>query len=210
MPDAAGVGGGGVERSLRDKGGKAQGCAWVTAACSARAVTLCGRWLQAQRVRLPGHLLFAGKQVSRAAGQLGQAALKPPTAVGDLPSASAGRPAFRFRGASARSTTPFCASRILGAQIWNPREEGVRPAPRALSLSWCPWQTLCLRLALPPRLSPEQDDCGHLRPGEGAKSRCRPRPSRGREAPAGGPALVPALRLPQLQPGRERRSFQGL
>lgn len=198
-----GWGGGGVERSLRDKGGKAQGCAWVTAACSARAVTLCGRWLQAQRVRLPGHLLFAGKQVSR-----GRRPARPGRR--EAPDSS-GRPAFRFEhGASARSTTPFCASRILGAQIWNPREEGVRPAPRALSLSWCPWQTPCLRLALPPRLSPEQDDCGHLRPGEGAKSRCRPRPSRGREAPAGGPALVPALRLPQLQPGRERRSFQGL
>lgn len=152
---------------------------------------------------LPGHLLFAGKQVSR-----GRRPARPGRR--EAPDSS-GRPAFRFEHeASARSTTPFCASRILGAQIWNPREEGVRPAPRALSLSWCPWQTPCLRLALPPRLSPEQDDCGHLRPGEGAKSRCRPRPSRGREAPAGGPALVPALRLPQLQPGRERRSFQGL
>lgn len=204
MPDAAGVGGWGGGEVPQGQGGQGAGL------CMGHGCLLSSGgdpvWPVAAGTggsSLPGHLLFAGKQVSRG---------RRPARPGRREALdSSGRPAFRFEhGASARSTTPFCASRILGAQIWNPREEGVRPAPRALSLSWCRWQTPCLRLALPPRLSPEQDDCGHLRPGEGAKSRCRPRPSRGREAPAGGPALVPALRLPQLQPGRERRSFQGL
>lgn len=99
-----------MERSLRDKGGKAQGCAWVTAACSARAVTLCGRWLQAQRVRLSLDTFCSQEnRCPGAAGQLGQAAVKPPTAVGDLPSAS--------------STGPLRAARHLSVPLasWGPR-----------------------------------------------------------------------------------------
>lgn len=191
-----------MERSLRDKGGKVQGCAWVTAACSARAVTLCGRWLQAQPVRLPGHLLFAGKQVSR-----GHRPARPGRR--EAPDSS-GRPAFRLEhGASARSTTPFCASRILGAQIWNPREEGVRPAPRALSLSWCPWQTPCLRLALPPRLSPEQDDCGHLRPGREQRAAVGLGRAEGERPQRAAPPWSPLCGCPSSSPGARGAASRG-
>lgn len=129
MPDAAGVGGWGGGEVPQGQGGQGAGLCmghgcllssggdpvWPVAAGTAGS-------------SLPGHLLFAGKQVSRAAGQLGQAAVKPPTAVGDLPSAS--------------STGPLRAARHLSVPLasWGPRSgtRGRRASGRPHARFHCP------------------------------------------------------------------------
>lgn len=129
MPDAAGVGGWGGGEVPQGQGGQGAGLCMGHGCLLSSGVTLCGRWLQAQRVRLSLDTFCSQEnRCPGAAGQLGQAAVKPPTAVGDLPSAS--------------STGPLRAARHLSVPLasWGPRSEtrGRRASGRPHACFHCP------------------------------------------------------------------------